>query len=52
MEMPGGEGSMLGSSERDRARIAPREEQLMLKSFGDDHRKYMEQTYRLVPGIY
>jgi len=35
-----------------RKEIAPREEQLMLKSFGDDHRKYMEQTYRLVPGIY
>jgi len=30
----------------------PREEQLMLESFGDDYRKYMERTYRLVPGIY
>jgi protein-S-isoprenylcysteine O-methyltransferase Ste14 len=30
----------------------PHEEPLMLKSFGDDYRKYMEQTYRLVPGIY
>lgn len=30
----------------------PREEQLMLKSFGDDYRKYMARTYRLVPGIY
>jgi protein-S-isoprenylcysteine O-methyltransferase Ste14 len=30
----------------------PQEEQLMLKSFGDDYCKYMEQTYRLVPGIY
>ena len=30
----------------------PHEEQLMLKSFGDDYRKYMEQTYRLVSGIY
>lgn len=30
----------------------PHEEQLMLKSFGDDYRKYMERTYRLVPGIY
>jgi protein-S-isoprenylcysteine O-methyltransferase Ste14 len=30
----------------------PREEQLMLESFGDDYRKYMARTYRLVPGIY
>jgi len=30
----------------------PREEQLMLKSFGEDYRKYMARTYRLVPGIY
>jgi protein-S-isoprenylcysteine O-methyltransferase Ste14 len=30
----------------------PREEQLMLKSFGDDYRQYMARTYRLVPGIY
>jgi Isoprenylcysteine carboxyl methyltransferase (ICMT) family len=30
----------------------PHEEQLMLKSFGDDYRKYMDRTYRLVPGIY
>jgi protein-S-isoprenylcysteine O-methyltransferase Ste14 len=30
----------------------PHEEQPMLKSFGDDYCKYMEQTYRLVPGIY
>jgi len=29
-----------------------REEQLMLESFGDDYRKYMARTYRLVPGIY
>src|SRR3954452_21204669 len=29
-----------------------REEQLMLKSFGEDYRKYMARTYRLVPGIY
>jgi protein-S-isoprenylcysteine O-methyltransferase Ste14 len=29
-----------------------REEQLMLKSFGDDYRQYMARTYRLVPGIY
>jgi len=30
----------------------PREEQLMLETFGDDYRKYMARTYRLVPGIY
>jgi protein-S-isoprenylcysteine O-methyltransferase Ste14 len=30
----------------------PREEQLLLKSFGDDYRKYISRTYRLVPGIY
>jgi protein-S-isoprenylcysteine O-methyltransferase Ste14 len=30
----------------------PREEQLMLESFGDDYRKYMARTYRLMPGIY
>jgi len=30
----------------------PREEQLMLKSFGDEYRKYMARTYRLVPGIF
>ena len=29
----------------------PQEEQLMLKSFGERLWKYMEQTYRLVPGI-
>ncbi|MFL6820549.1 MAG: protein-S-isoprenylcysteine O-methyltransferase [Bradyrhizobium sp.] len=30
----------------------PREEELLLKSFGDEYRKYMARTYRLVPGIY
>jgi protein-S-isoprenylcysteine O-methyltransferase Ste14 len=30
----------------------PREEQLMIQSFGDDYRQYMARTYRLLPGIY
>lgn len=29
-----------------------REERLMIETFGDDYRKYMERTARIVPGIY
>jgi protein-S-isoprenylcysteine O-methyltransferase Ste14 len=29
-----------------------REEQMMLNSFGDEYRVYMEKTYRIIPGIY
>lgn len=29
-----------------------REEQMMLKQFGDDYRGYMEKTYRIIPMIY
>ena len=30
----------------------PREEKLMLETFGDDYREYMARTNRLIPGIY
>jgi protein-S-isoprenylcysteine O-methyltransferase Ste14 len=30
----------------------PREEQLMLETFGDDYRDYIARTHRLIPGIY
>jgi protein-S-isoprenylcysteine O-methyltransferase Ste14 len=30
----------------------PREEKLMLETFGDDYREYMARTHRLIPGIY
>jgi protein-S-isoprenylcysteine O-methyltransferase Ste14 len=46
-----GFAAMIGHSVLFFGRL-PHEEQLMLKSFGDDYCKYMEQTYRLVPGIY
>jgi hypothetical protein len=42
---------MIGYGVRFFGRL-PHEEQSMLKSLGDDHRKCMEQTYRLVSGIY
>jgi protein-S-isoprenylcysteine O-methyltransferase Ste14 len=32
-------------------RVGP-EERMMLEAFGDDYRRYMERTARIVPGIY
>lgn len=29
-----------------------REEHLMLQTFGDDYRRYMEKTSRIIPGVY
>jgi protein-S-isoprenylcysteine O-methyltransferase Ste14 len=29
-----------------------REEQMMLETFGEDYRAYMQRTARLIPGIY
>jgi protein-S-isoprenylcysteine O-methyltransferase Ste14 len=30
----------------------PREEKLMLETFGDDYRHYMSRTWRIMPGLY
>lgn len=32
-------------------RIA-REERMMMESFGDEYRAYMQRTYRIIPGVY
>ena len=32
-------------------RIA-REERMMMESFGDEYRAYMQRTYRVIPGVY
>jgi protein-S-isoprenylcysteine O-methyltransferase Ste14 len=29
-----------------------KEEELMLESFGDDYRRYMSRTYRVIPWVY
>jgi protein-S-isoprenylcysteine O-methyltransferase Ste14 len=28
------------------------EEQMMIETFGEDYRRYMQETKRIIPGIY
>jgi protein-S-isoprenylcysteine O-methyltransferase Ste14 len=28
------------------------EERMMIEMFGEDYRRYMQQTHRIIPGVY